>query len=244
MNTKEKIELIETAELRDKLADAIAEDIFQANNLEEPILKTWLADNIRKKTLADIILGQQRVYMVQLAKKIATDICFIEQVGDSRYFFEDAVANYGELGDFVRKVIAEYDLDLDEFVDEAIEESKETGYFDTIIINDCAYVFDNDTEKNNVCYKATIRTKHHTNYGLGFFRKRVENRMAYLWKNCEVKLIKTFEENGRYTAEVTFLTPDGYDTTLSNLKYRFGATSGRPWKNSVVAQLTAINPIG
>lgn len=242
MNTKEKIELIETTELRDKLADAIAEDIFQANNLEEPFLKTWLADNIRKQTLADIILGEQKLYVIRLAKKIATDICFIEQTGDSRYFFENAIANYGELGDFVMKVVSEYDLDLDEFVDEAIEESKETDYADTIIINDCAYVFDNDTE-DKTCYKATIRTKHRTNYGLGFFRKRVENRMAYHWKNCEVKLIETFVENGKYTAEVTFLTTDGYDTTLSNLNYRFGATSGRPWNNSVVAHLTTINPL-
>ena len=242
MNTKEKIELIETAELRDKLADAIAEDIFQANNLEEPFLKTWLADNIRKQTLADIILGEQKLYVIRLAKKIATDICFIERAGDSRYFFDNAIANYGELGDFVMKVIAEYNLNLGEFADEAIEESKETDYADTIIINDCAYVFDNDTEKK-VCYKATICTKHRTNSGLGFFHKRVENRMAYHWKNCEVKLIETFEKNGRYTAVVTFLTPDGYDTTLSNLNYRFGATSGRPWKNSVVAHLTTINPL-
>lgn len=243
MTTKEKIEVIECTELRNKLADAIAEDIFQANNLEEPFLKAWLADNIRKQTLADIILGEQKLYVIRLAKKIATDICFIERAGDSRYLFENAIANYGELGDFVRKVIAEYDLDLDEFADEAIEESKETDYADTIIINDCAYVFDNDTEKK-VCYKATINTKHHTNYGLGFFRKRVENRMAYYWENCEVKLIEVFEKNGKYTAEVTFLTPDDYDTTLSNLNYRFGATSGRPWKNSVVANLTTIKPIG
>ncbi len=241
MNTKEKIEMIECAELRDQLADAIAEEIFNDNNLEEPFLKTWLADNIRKQTLADIILGEQKVYVIRLAKKIATDICFIEKVGDCQYFLDNAIANYGELGYFINNVVAEYDLDLNEFVDEAIEESKEIDYADTIIVNDCAYVFDNDTEKK-VCYKATIRTKHHTNYGLAFFRKRVENRMAYHWKNCEVKLIDTFEENGIYTAEVTFLTPDTYDTTLFNLKYRFGATSGRPWKNSVVAHLMTINP--
>ena len=58
MTPKEKIEMIECVELRDKLADAIAEDIFQANNLEEPFLKTWLAENIRKQSLADIILGE------------------------------------------------------------------------------------------------------------------------------------------------------------------------------------------
>lgn len=242
MTTKEKIEMIETTELRDQLADAIAEEIFNENNLEEPILKTWLADNIRKKTLADIILGEQKLYVIRLAKKIATDICFIEQTGDSRYFFENAIANYGELGDFVMKVVSEYDLDLDEFVDEAIEESKETDYADTIIINDCAYVFDNDTE-DKTCYKATIRTKHHTNYGLGFFRKRVENRMAYHWKNCEVKLIETFEKNGRYTAEVTFLVPSSLSETLADLNYRFGKTSGRPWKNSEVVGLTIINPL-
>lgn len=242
MNTKEKIELIETAELRDKLADAIAEDIFQANNLEEPLLKAWLADNIRKRSLSDIILGEQKVYVIHLAKKIATDICFIEQVEDGE-LFNIALDRYGELGDFVHNAIADFGLSYFEFVDEVIEESKETKYADTIIINDCAYVFDNDTEKK-VCYKATISAKHHTNYGLGFFRKRVENRMAYHWKNCEVKLIEVFEKNGKYTAEVSFLTPDGYDTTLSNLNYRFGATSGRPWKNSVVANLTTIKPIG
>lgn len=134
MTAKEKIELIECVELRDKLADAIAEDIFQANNLEEPFLKTWLADNIRKQTLADIILGEQKLYVIRLAKKIATDICFIERAGDSRYLFENAIANYGELGDFVRKVIAEYDLDLDEFADEAIEESKETDYAEEFVM--------------------------------------------------------------------------------------------------------------
>lgn len=242
MNTKEKIELIETAELRDKLADAIAEDIFQANNLEEPFLKTWLADNIRKQTLANIILGEQKVYVIRLAKKIATDICFIERAGDSRYLFEDAIANYGELGYFVKKVIAEYDLDLDEFADEAIEESKEIDYADTIIINDSAYVFDNDT-KDKACYKATIRTKHRTNYGLAFFRKRVQNRMAYQWKDCEVKLIETFEENGKYIANVTFLVPSSLSETLADLNYRFGKNSGRPWKNSEVVGLTAINPL-
>lgn len=242
MNTKEKIEFIETAELRNKLADAIAEDIFQANNLEEPFLKTWLADNIRKQTLADIILGEQKVYVIRLAKKIATDICFIEQVEDGEDF-NIALDRYGELGDFVHNAIADFDLSYFEFVDEAIDESKEAEYADTIIINDCAYVFDNDTEKK-VCYKATIRTKHRTNYGLAFFRKRVQNRMAYYWEDCEVKLIETFEENGKYIAEVTFLTSDGYDTTLSDLNYRFGATSGRPWKNSVVANLTTIKPIG
>lgn len=208
MAPKEKIEMIECVELRDKLADAIAEDIFQANNLEEPFLKTWLAENIRKQTLADIILGEQKVYVIRLAKKIATD----------------------------------NDLDLDEFADDVIEVSKQTDYADTIIVDECAYVFDNDTEKK-VCYKATICTKHRTNYGLGFFRKRVENRMAYHWKNCKVKLIEVFEENGKYNAEVTFLTTDDYDTTLSNLNYRFGTKSGRPWKNNVVANLTIINPI-
>lgn len=242
MTPKEKIEMIECVELRDKLADAIAEDIFQANNLEEPFLKTWLADNIRKQSLADIILGDQKVYVIRLAKKIATDICFIEQASDSRYLLDYAIDNYGELGDFVRKVIAEYGIEIDEFSDEVIEVSKQTDYADTIIVDECAYVFDNDTEKK-VCYKATICTKHRTNYGLGFFRKRVENRMAYHWKNCKVKLIEVFEENGKYNAEVTFLTTDDYDTTLSNLNYRFGAKSGRPWKNSVVANLTTINPI-
>ena len=164
MTPKEKIEMIECVELRDKLADAIAEDIFQANNLEEPFLKTWLAENIRKQTLADIILGEQKVYVIRLAKKIATDICFIEQTSDSRYLFDYAIDNYGELGDFVMKVIAEYDLDLDDFADDVIKVSKQTDYADTIIVDEFFYVFDDDTEKK-VCYKATICTKHRTNHG-------------------------------------------------------------------------------
>lgn len=242
MNTKEKIELIETAELRDKLADAIAEDIFNIYGLNDLFLETWLADNIRKQTLADIILGEQKVYVITLAKKVATDICYNEQVDDVG-LFNTALDRYGELGVFVHNAIADFDLSYFEFVDGSIKESKEIDYADTIIIDDCAYVFDNDTEKK-VCYKATIRTKHRTNYGLGFFRKRVQNRMAHHWKNCEVKLIETFEENGRFIANVTFLTKEDMETALANLNFRFGEKSGRPWKNSFVENISIVTPIG
>lgn len=239
MNAKEKISVIDNATNKTLVATAIANNIVVANGLNKDekaseTFKSWLMENLMDETLADIIMNEQKVFVVKLAKKMATDICYNEQVA-TLDDFKAALDKYDYVGLFVSSVAFDTLLvpDFKSFLDEVTETAKLIGYEDTLIVNDTMYVYDNGEDAERTCYKATFEVGYHQNYTPANLRRRFEKRMAHKWAECKVKsIIVSKEEDDTFTAEVVFLTNEDLEVVTDRLNYRFGKTSGRPWYRS------------
>lgn len=234
MNAKEKISVIDNANNKELVAKAIADNIIVTNGLDKDekaanTLKTWLTISIMQDSLADIIMNEQKVYVVKLAKKVAADICYTEQVATLNDF-KAAMEKFGYVGTFLSAVVFDPILvgNVNEFLDEVTDTANLIGYEDTIIVDDTMYVYDNG---ERTCYSAEFEVGYHQNYTLANLHRRFEKRMAHKWPECEVKsIIVHQEEDDTFTAVVVFLSnEDDLDAITDKLNYRFGKTSGRPW---------------
>lgn len=240
MNAKEKTNVIDTMENRLALSKKIAHEVLVQNQIEDEtdVLYGWLVDNISSDSLYDIINNEQKLYVVKLAKKVAADICYMEQVSDYEHFYNAAV-KYGDLGNFVIGVILTNDINgINDFMAEVSNVSNVIGYEDTMIVNDTAYIYDNGENEDKNCYTATLEIGYHKNYTCNNLHTRIEKRMNHKWHDKEIKLIEVVKnENNTFTAKVTFFCEDELEDVLEKMNYRFGKESGRPWHRSKVAKV-------
>lgn len=229
MDAKEKIGLLDTAENRDKVINGIVNEIFNKYKLNDEFLKTWLYDNMEHDTLYDLINNEQKLYVVRLAEKCAADICFVTNGFDGD--FSAAMVSFGEIGAFVLDVISDNDIVIDVFADKCKQVASVIGYEDTLVVDDTAYVFDNGSEGNRICYKATFKIDYHKNYTCDNLRKRIVRRFRHDWKSCDVRLVEVVcNDDKTFTATATFLTDISDVNVISDMiGYRFGANSGKPW---------------
>jgi hypothetical protein len=239
LNIADKISVIDNHDNRLSVAYAITQDILATYNLmQEGSIGTWLIDCIVKDTLADIICNEQKVYIIELAEKCASDIAFIKHDSIEKDNFLTIARGFGNIGAFVERVVNEFELDFDTMIVTACQTASVIGYEDTLLIDDTMYVYDNG-ETERMLVKATFSIAYHPNYTLGNLRRRIVKRLHHKWET-DIKAINIVEnEDKTFTADAVFSFDYkmGLEDLKKMLEHRFGSTSGKPWYRCKVEEV-------
>jgi hypothetical protein len=238
LDMKQKIGVIDNEENRLSVATAIANDIFDSYNLSRNYnLRTWLIDSIASDPLADIICNEQKLYIVELAKKCAADIAYIKHDSFDSDNFLTIVRGFGDIGAFIEKVYTEFELNFDDFVVTACETASTIGYEDTLLIDDTMYVYDNGTE-DKIFVHVMYSIEYHPNYTAANLRHRIAKRLHYKWATDIKAIVVTENEDKTFSVYATFFAPKCDKDTLKDMvSHRFGASSGRPWYRCKVKEI-------
>lgn len=238
MTLEEKVGLIDNKENKLLLAEGIADNILSKNNIgDNQLLRTWLIERISADTLYDILMKGQKLYVLQLAKKCACDICFIVNGFDDKDF-DVTMQSFGTIGAFVLNTIGEFHINVDDIVSEVEETASVIGYEDTLVIDDTMYIYNNEKS----FYRVLFTFGYHKDYTCKNIEQRIYNRFNYRW-DCEVRScsVSKNDDNTFHGVAVIAHDCDNLDTISKEIAFRFGATSGKPWKRCKVNEVSKLS---
>ena len=156
MDYQEKVALIDNQVNKGIVASAVAKSLLAEHNManySKP-LETWLKERIMSNTLGNMLINDQRIFVIDLAKKVCCDIYYVTTTisagSDIKGFDIDPI-----LIQFVNDVL------VDNSAEDAIAECKSmidnspTAYADTLVINDKLIIY--TEESGDVPTNTTIK---------------------------------------------------------------------------------------
>ena len=143
LNYNTKVACIDNKVNKSIVANAVCRDILADNGLEHfsKELENWLKAKIMESSLADMLVNEQRMYVIDLAKKVCCDICFITSANATS---NCSISIDPVLTSFVNNVFDDNEIDIQDVIDECYDEIENCPfdtYKDTIIIDDKMFVY-------------------------------------------------------------------------------------------------------